>query len=234
MNQVPHYIPLVFILTTGLAFFIFYKARKGSFAFIYVLAGWLLIQAVLALTGFYQVVGGGLSRFFLLITLPLVCVALVFLTTRGRQIAGQFDLKWLTVLHTTRIPVELIFFWLFIHNAVPRVMTFEGRNFDILAGLTAPLIYYFGFVKNRLPVKVVLAWNFISIGLLLNVVAIAVLSMPFPTQQFGFGQPDIALFYFPYIWLPGFVVPIVIFAHLESIRQLLIQKERCFKKLQIN
>jgi hypothetical protein len=57
--------------------------------------------------------------------------------------------------------------------------------------------------------------------MLLNIVVIAVLSMPFPIQQFGFGQPAIALFYFPYIWLPGCLVPMVIFAHAFSIRQLL-------------
>lgn len=100
-------------------------------------------------------------------------------------------------------------------------MTFEGRNLDILAGISAPFIYYFGFVKNQLSNKVILVWNFICIGLLLNIVVIAVLSMPFPIQQFGFSQPDIALFYFPFVWLPGCLVPMVIFAHVFSIRQLL-------------
>lgn len=34
-------------------------------------------------------------------------------------------------------------------------MTFEGRNFDILSGLSAPLVYYFGFGGNR-PNKLLL------------------------------------------------------------------------------
>ncbi len=141
------------------------------------------------------------------------------------------DLKWLTLLHVLRIPVEIVLYLLFVHKAIPRVMTLGGRNLDILAGLTAPFIYYFGFVKYRLPVKFILAWNLISLVLLLNIVLIAVLSMPSPFQQFGYGQPNIALFYFPFVWLPGFLVPLVMFAHLVSIRQLLLRKSAVVNKI---
>jgi len=162
-----------------------------------------------------------MARFLLLILPPLVLVILTMTTDSGRKLTGQPDLKWLTLLHIIRIPVEIVLFWLFLNHAVPRIMTFEGRNLDILAGISAPFIYYFGFVKNQLGNKVILVWNFICIVLLLNIVVIAVLSMPFPIQQFGFNQPDIALFYFPFVWLPGCLVPMVIFAHVFSIRQLL-------------
>jgi hypothetical protein len=143
--------------------------------------------------------------------------------------AGQPDLKWLMLVHVLRIPVEFVLFWLFMHKAIPRIMTFEGRNLDLLAGITAPLLYYFGFVKNQLSFRVILAWNFISLALLLNIVVIAVLTMPFSIQQFGFEQPDIALFYFPFVWLPGYLVPMVIFAHLFTIRQLLNRGTMMFK-----
>jgi hypothetical protein len=48
------------------------------------------------------------------------------------------DKKILTLLHIIRIPVELGLYWLFIYKAIPQLMTFEGRNFDILVGLTVP------------------------------------------------------------------------------------------------
>ena len=104
-------------------------------------------------------------------------------------------------------------------------MTFEGRNFDILAGLTAPLVYYFGFIKPRLSRKTMLAWNFICLLLLINIIVNAVLSAPFPFQQFAFDQPNIAVLYFPFIWLPCCVVPLVLFAHLAAIRQLAKNRE---------
>jgi hypothetical protein len=100
-------------------------------------------------------------------------------------------------------------------------MTFEGRNFDIVAGLTAPVIYYFGSVKQQIGRKVMLLWNIICLGLLFNIVVIAVLSAPFPFQQFAFDQPNIALLYFPFVWLPCCVVPLVLLSHLATIRQLI-------------
>jgi len=100
-------------------------------------------------------------------------------------------------------------------------MTFEGRNFDIISGLTAPIIFYFGFIKKTLSNKILLIWNFICMGLLINIVTIAVLSAPFSFQKIAFDQPNIALLYFPFIWLPCCIVPVVLFSHLAAVRQLL-------------
>lgn len=100
-------------------------------------------------------------------------------------------------------------------------MTFEGSNFDILSGLSAPLIYYFGFVKKNFSKKIMLIWNAVCLGLLMNIVITAILSSPFPFQQFAFDQPNIAILYFPFIWLPCCIVPVVLLSHLAAIKQLL-------------
>ena len=84
-----------------------------------------------------------------------------------------------------------------------------------------PFIAYFGFTKNILSRKIILAWNFICLALLTNIVVNALLSAPFPFQQFAFDQPNIAILYFPFSWLPSFVVPVVLFGHLVSIRRLI-------------
>jgi hypothetical protein len=229
MDQLPMFVPIVFIVSVGMALYILNKALGGFSKFIYILSGWLLLQGILSLVGFYYLHGSSSPRFLLLILPPLIFIFLIVSKTRGHHLTGQPDLKWLILVHVIRIPVELVLFWLFIHKAIPQIMTFEGRNLDVLAGITAPIIYYFGYIKNRLPIRIILAWNFIGLALLLNIVVIAVLSMPFPIQQFGFEQPDIALFYFPFVWLPGFLVPIVIFAHVFTIRQLLNRRTVIFK-----
>jgi len=100
-------------------------------------------------------------------------------------------------------------------------MTFEGQNFDILSGLTAPIIFYVGFIKKRIGRKAMLVWNFLCLGLLINIVVIAVLSAPFPFQKLAFDQPNIAVLYFPFVWLPCCIVPLVLFSHVATIRQLL-------------
>ena len=130
------------------------------------------------------------------------------------------DPATLTLLHIVRVPVEIVLYLLMLQNMVPEVMTFGGRNFDILCGLTAPVVYYFGYRRQWLGKSFLIAWNFASLFLLGNIVVTAVLSAPFRFQQFGFDHPDIALFYFPFVWLPCFVVPAALFAHLVSLRQL--------------
>ena len=144
----------------------------------------------------------------------------LFVSKGGQRWIKKLDLKTLTLLHVVRIPVELILYGLFIEKAVPELMTFSGRNFDILAGITAPFIYYFGFVKDILSKKFTLVWNVLSLVLLLNIVINAILSAPLPFQQFAFEQPNIAILYFPFVWLPAVVVPLVLFSHLVAIKRL--------------
>ena len=158
------------------------------------------------------------AKFLLGAPPTLLCIIVLFLSKKGRKWMSGLNLKTLTLLHTVRVPVEIVLYWLFLYEKVPELMTFEGRNFDILAGLTAPFVYYFGFVKKKLGRNVILIWNCIGLMLLLNIVTNAILSAPLPFQQFAFEQPNIAIFYLPFIWLPTFVVPIVLFSHLVAIQ----------------
>jgi hypothetical protein len=228
MENVPFYISTGLAFTTFLTAFIFFKAANNSKRTLLILTGWLVLQAIIGLSGFYTVSDTLPPRFMLTIVPPLAFIAVLFVTKKGLRFIDNLNMKTLTLLHTVRIPVELILFGLFMYKTIPQLMTFEGRNFDIIAGLTAPLIYYYGFVKNKLNRKVLLAWNFICLALLLNIVSNAVLAAPFPFQQFAFEQPNIAVLYFPYVWLPACVVPLVLFSHLVSIRQLI--KEKVFTK----
>jgi len=182
---------------------------------------WLALQAIVSLTGFYTVTSGTPPRFALLVIPPIFFIIILFLTKAGRRAIDGFDAKTLTLLQIVRIPVEITLYWLFLHKMVPTVMTFEGRNFDILCGLTAPLIYYFGYVKNSLSRSILIGWNVVCLLLLANIVVTAVLSAPLPFQRFGFDQPNIALFYFPFVWLPCFIAPVALFSHLVLLRKLI-------------
>lgn len=235
IDQLPVYISLIFGLATfwTLQLFIWTirhsdsepTRRKATPIFIG-LTLWLTIQAVLTLKNVYNTNTNSLPpKIILLGVLPtILTILLLFLTTKGRQFIDSLPLKNLTYLNIVRIPVELVLFWLFLHKTIPALMTFEGRNFDIIAGITAPIIAYFGLTKNRLNRQVVLYWNFICLGLLINIVVNGLFSAPSPIQKFAFDQPNIAILNFPFSWLPTFIVPIVLFGHLTSIRQLLKHK----------
>lgn len=225
MNHLPFYIPVVFILTTFLTIYLFYKASNKNMKLLMIIAGWMTIQSAVAATGFFTVENSLPPRFLLLILLPIIGIITIFSTTKGKSFVDGFDLKTLTILHSTRVAIEMVLFWLFLNKVMPQLMTFEGRNFDLISGVTAPLVYYFGMAKRKMGAKTRLVWNFICVAILLFTVSNAILSAPTPLQKFGFDQPTIAVFYFPFVWLPGVVVPLVMFSHLISIR-LLIKETR--------
>jgi len=224
MNNLPFYIYLVFGLTLLLAIFIFYKATNNSKSFLTTIIIWIIFQTVVSLTGFYKIANTIPPRFALLIMPPLIMTIVRFNTKRGKHFIDNLDIKVLTLFNIIRIPVELVLYWLFIHKEIPELMTFEGRNFDIFSGISSPIIYYFGFVKKKLNKSILLVWNFICLALLLNIAFNAILSLPSAFQQFAFDQPNIAILQFPFVFLPSVLVPLVLFSHLASIRQLLFNK----------
>jgi len=221
MEHLPVYINIVFVLTTILTLLLLYKATQHLKPLIIAILLWLALQSAIGLSGFYTVTTGLPPRLALLLFPPIILIISVFFRKKATAYIDGFDVKTLTLLHMVRIPVELTLYWLYLHKAVPQIMTFEGRNFDILCGLTAPLVYYFGYIKKLLHRNVLLAWNIGCLVLLANIVITAVLALPSPIQQVAFDQPNIALFYFPFIWLPGCIVPVVLFAHLATIRRLI-------------
>lgn len=221
MENLPVYVSVLFTLTTLLTVWLFYKATNNSKETLIILLAWLLIQAFIGLSGFYTITDSMPPRFLLLVAPPLLCIILLFSASKGRQYIDGLNIQTLTILHTIRIPVEIVLFCLSVHKVIPELMTFEGRNFDILSGLTAPIVYYFGFIKKQMNNKLIILWNIACLALLANIVINAVLSLPVPFQQFAFDQPNIAVLYFPFNLLPALVVPLVLFSHLVSIRQLL-------------
>lgn len=232
ISNLPPHILVTFGLTTVATLLLFIWiiknssleiTRKKSGLITIGLIGWLLLQAVLTLNNIYNTNLQSLPpKIMLLGILPTILViTLLFATSKGRQFTDSLPLKNITYLNIIRIPVEIVLFWLFINKAIPELMTFEGRNFDILAGISAPVIAYLVFTKKKLSRKVLLIWNFICLALLLNIVVNALLSAPSPLQKLAFEQPNIAILNFPFSWLPTFIVPVVLFGHLVSIRQLL-------------
>lgn len=232
IKNLPTFISLTFGITTALTLLLFIWAIKKSESettrskAIPIFIGfiiWLIIQIVLTRNNIYKTDTNSLPpKIIVFGILPtILTIILLFMTQNGRQFIDSLPLKNLTYLNIVRIPVEIVLFWLFLNKAIPELMTFEGRNFDIFAGITAPFIAYFGLLKRKLSRRTILVWNFICLGLLLNIVVNALFSAPSPIQKFAFNQPNIAILNFPFSLLPTFIVPIVLFVHLTSIRQLL-------------
>jgi len=225
METIPLYISLLFVATTLATIWLFYRATNQSKTMLITLTAWIAIQGLVGYTGFYTQTQSIPPRFLLLVMPTFLCIIALFATKKGRQYIDQLDASKLTIMHTVRIPVELVLFGLFTYKMVPELMTFEGRNFDILSGITAPIIYYFGYHKKTLSNKMMVLWNLVCLALLVNIVASAVLSAETPFQQLAFDQPNKAVFYFPFLWLPCCIVPLVLFSHLVCLRKLILRGE---------
>jgi hypothetical protein len=228
MDGVPSYVSIVFILTTfaSIAFLIHCIKRVGrgklpSQILIFALPLWIFFTAALALGGFYANWTAVPPRIPVFAVLPAMLTIAAYFVFFRKDFVEKVPLRALTLLHVIRIPVELVLLWLYFAGAVPRLMTFEGMNFDILSGILAPVVWGLAFRGGGENRVLLIAYNVVGLILLFNIVSIAVLSLPSPFQQLSFETPNRAVAYFPYIWLPAIVVPIVLFSHLAALWQLL-------------
>lgn len=236
IENLPVYISVTFIATTFITVIFFIYAvkqtvfdTKAAKIFLFLLSFWLIFQMILGLGEFYLKTDIIPPRILFAGVFPALLLIISYFTFARKSFIEKLPLKTLTILHIIRIPVEIVLLWLFQKKLIPEIMTFEGRNFDILSGLTAPVIVWLGFRNGKINRPVLIIWNILALGLLFNIVITAILSFPFPFQQFAFDQPNRAVLYFPFVWLPTVVVPIVLFSHLISLWQLLTGKEKQIK-----
>src|SRR6185369_6379987 len=222
LTDLPDNLVIIFLLTVILTFLLFINAVRNKPTAAIVLVVWLAVTGILSINKVFQNTSTIPPRLMIVIAPAILFTILLLITKSGRRFTDNIDLKKLTLVHIVRVPVEITLFLLSTHKLIPELMTFAGRNFDILSGITAPIVYFICFknsqMKNR---RLLLVWNFICLGLLLNIVINAILAAPFPFQQFAFDQPNIAVLYFPFTWLPFFIVMIVLYSHLAAIRQLI-------------
>jgi len=125
---------------------------------------------------------------------------------------------WPIAAQTFRVGVELALFALHAAGRAPVQITFEGRNFDVLVGLSAPWIGWL-VATGRIGTKGALAWNVIGLAVLANTVGTVATSTPGPLHLDWPGAPLTAITSWPIVWLPAFLMPIAVFLHVVSLRQ---------------
>jgi len=223
-GQIPVWIPLLMaasaVFSAGMLVWSAAASGAGSRKVIglaFAALAILTIHGAAAASGFYVTTANQAPKIAIAAPTTII-ILLVFVFAAMPK--GDSPLKLLTILHTVRIPVEIVLWQLFLYGSVPRIMTFESINLDVLSGLTAPFAAWIGFAGGRVRRKFLIVWNFAALALLANIVFHAVLSVPSPIQRYGFEQPNIAVLHFPYVWLPAFIVPAVLAAHVWCLREL--------------
>jgi hypothetical protein len=193
------------------------KKQRVYLRLVIVLLIWFVVFSIASVSGFTENWKLFPLNFGPIIIIPLIAILFAVFSKNTTDILQHISPKTIINLHVFRVLVEIVLWMLFIQQALPIQMTFEGRNFDVLTGITAPLVAYF-FSANR---RAMIVWNFLGLGLLVNIVAIAILSMPTPLQIFTNEPANTIVTKFPYVFLPGFLVPLAYGLHFLSLKQLL-------------
>jgi hypothetical protein len=185
---------------------------------------WIIIVGALAVKGVFSDFSTLPPRPVILILLPLPVVIYLSFTRTFREIVQQVPLHWLIAFQSFRIAVELLLWQGYQKGIIPVQMSFEGRNFDIAAGILA-IITAWIVSRRRGNYRVIArAYHFTGLLLLLNVLIVALLSMPTPFRYFT-NEPSLAAVgRFPMIYLPGILVVLAYTAHIFSLRQFSIRK----------
>jgi len=214
--DLPNWINILFLISWLFTIVIFALSNPNLRGVLIGLIVWSSIQSVLAFEAFYQITNSIPPRFALVLIPSAIWLIWEFTTLNKRRVISQRNLNISPFLHMVRLPMEIVLWQLYIHGTIPELMTFEGRNFDIVMGITAPVIGWL-YIKGNLSLKVLRIWNVVGLILILFIMTNGILSAELPIQMFALDQPNKALTYFPFVLLPSIIVPLVIYTHVTDL-----------------
>jgi hypothetical protein len=188
---------------------------------------WAAITCVawIALTG--VLAARGVLSFGVPPTMPILLVVMVVLavlivrSTLGKQLATGLPVAALVASQGFRLPLELSMHQAYNEGLMPVQMSYSGRNFDIITGITALLVgLWLATGERRNWRGVVLGWNVLGVLLLLNILLIALLSAPVPFRRFMNEPANTWVLQAPWVWLPTVMVFAALLGHLLVFRRL--------------
>ena len=189
-----------------------------------IVGAFLLITGIVAMQGVFLQWDTIPPRIFFAVIPGFVLLMTLAFLPRARSWLKETPQSWLIFPQVFRIAVELQLHELSNYPVLPKLMTWEGRNFDIVVGTTALLMGF--YVRNAekkgavaTTKKPVIAWNVLGILILGNTVVNGILSMPTFMRLIVVEPANTALGYFPYVRLPCFLVPYAFLFHIWSIRK---------------
>jgi hypothetical protein len=214
------FLGLVLLVAAGVvAALMQWGSRRAAIALSLVLLAWLAYVGVLGASG--VLVNTTLRPPApLALALPLVgFVAWLAWSRAGARAALAVPLTVLIGAQVFRIAVELLLHRLWQEGMVPRMLTFEGANFDILVGLSAPLAAW-AATRGRAGAAIAMGWSVAGLALLANVVVRAVFTAPGGLHLITSDVPNRLPGVFPYVYLAGFLAPLALVLHVLAIRAL--------------
>jgi hypothetical protein len=198
--------------------------KKNHFnKLVFTLVGWIVFVSFWSLSGIMSDWSKFPFNFIPIIGIPLISILIYTFSDSLRDILQHINQERIVQLQNFRFFVEILLWLLFMASIIPMQMSFEGRNFDVVSGITAPVVAWL-IRRNRLSSTALVVWNLICLGLLINIVSIAIMSTPTPLRTFMNEPANTIVTYFPVSLLPGFLVPLAYSLHFFSLRKIAVQK----------
>lgn len=189
--------------------------------FLLVVAAWVTIVYTMAKSGFISDFSSLPPRMVLVIIPPLIGIIILTRSKHVTSFLERVNFQDMMYIQAFRIPVEIFLWWLFLDGKITERMSFEGSNFDVLVGITGPIMAFVCFGQGRYLRKVAIVWNILGLILLANIVVISVLTFPTPFQVFQSGFEVTVMTTWPTVLLPAVLVPLAYYMHALSLKKLL-------------
>jgi hypothetical protein len=195
-----------------------YITRRAAFRVLAALSVWFIYAGLMGYSGVVKNTAmrpPGIA--FIVIPILLFLIFFIVRSSASARVALAFPLWIVLAAQCFRMGVELFLHRLWIEGLVPKMLTFEGANVDIYIGASAPLIAWLS-TRGRLGMRLALAWNMLGLLALTNVVIRAVLTAPGPFNLIHAEVPNRMMGTFPFLFIPGFFVPLAVVLHVLAIR----------------
>jgi hypothetical protein len=213
---------LVFLFIWGVGFAWRRAASESSMRFAIVATAcaagiWLPLTLGLAASGVFAQWDRVPPPFMGLVASVVVIASSIAFSRVGERLARFVPLFVLVGVQSFRLPLEIAMHHMAERGITPAQMSYGGRNFDILTGLTAiPVALWLWSGRGRWLAAL---WNVVGLALLLNVVIVALVSTP-RFQWFGPDRVNVWVAYPPFVWLPAVMVLAALAGHLVVFRAL--------------
>ncbi|MCE3224551.1 MAG: hypothetical protein K0S58_2731 [Nitrospira sp.] len=199
---------------------VFVRLSRSLWRIVAVMAGWAGLTAIMAHSGILAAFNSRLPWIPLLVLTQLAFVAWLAWFSSWSGLLAQIP-QWVLVgLQSFRIPVELLLAALATRRLLAIEMTYYGRNYDVLAGVTAVFLSIWLRRQGEKSLRlVVVGWNLMGLSLVTIVLIHGLFSVPYPFQLLPLSVPTFVIATFPVVWLLTVLVPIAYLLHLVSLQR---------------